>query len=274
MVDDGGVASSASTTTTTATTTALAATLPPFREDGAGPGGSEEEGDGSSSNVTIAIAVAVAVTIVLVALLGLLVRSQTTHADRAHDQTPQRVSTDAVLAGVYRRLQQEGALGDAESNAGGGSAGGAAANTNRLGGGAAAAAPRTIARDAIKLVNKIGKGAFGEVHKANLDEGVVGGVELPAYIVAVKSCLANNTQAVSEFWKEAVLMAQVPKHENVVGIIGVVTEGPMKLLVMVGRRCSPLCLTDWRLFCWLCWLCRARAPLGASAAKQARAVLP
>jgi hypothetical protein len=81
--------------------------------------------------------------------------------------------------------------------------------------------PREIARTAVSLVSKLGKGQFGEVWKGLLDESAITGV--PAYLVAVKTVLnaAANPDGLAELVQEAAVMAQVGMHPNLVALIGV-----------------------------------------------------
>lgn len=95
--------------------------------------------------------------------------------------------------------------------------------------------PREIKRSHITLLQIIGSGQFGEVHKALLDEsatGATGGP--PEYIVAVKTVIAAKLTpaATQELASEATVMVQVGAHTNLVSIIGVVTRGMPLMLVV------------------------------------------
>ena len=111
--------------------------------------------------------------------------------------------------------------------------------------------PREIKRSALTLVSKLGNGEFGEVWRGLLDESKSGGV--PAFMVAIKTCkvrgtVANGSQedekkangqiaiAEAEMIKEAVIMALVPSHPNVVPLVGVCSSG--KPLYIVASICE------------------------------------
>jgi hypothetical protein len=89
--------------------------------------------------------------------------------------------------------------------------------------------PREIKRSCVALISELGKGAFGAVWKALLQE-----TGQPERSVAVKTVLdAEKTpEGADELLQEAIIMAQVGAHPNVVGMIGVVTSGPPMLLVL------------------------------------------
>ena len=87
--------------------------------------------------------------------------------------------------------------------------------------------PREIRRRDVLLLEGIGKGAFGEVMKGQVDEQASGGP--PAYLVAVKMAHAGGAD---ETMKEAAVMAQVPFHANVCGLVGVVSRGLPLLLIV------------------------------------------
>lgn len=92
--------------------------------------------------------------------------------------------------------------------------------------------PREIKRSHITLLQTIGSGQFGEVHKALLDESAAGGP--PEYIVAVKTVITAKLtpEATQELASEATVMVQVGAHSNLVSIIGVVTRGMPLMLVV------------------------------------------
>ena len=74
----------------------------------------------------------------------------------------------------------------------------------------------------LRILRKLGSGAFGEVLLAEWS-----GVE-----VAVKSFRDPTPEAVKEFEHEALMMAKVSHHPNVVNLIGVSTHGGSVSLVM------------------------------------------
>eukprot|EP00051_Salpingoeca_urceolata_P010574 m.129570 g.129570 ORF g.129570 m.129570 type:complete len:877 (+) comp16763_c0_seq5:284-2914(+) len=88
--------------------------------------------------------------------------------------------------------------------------------------------PREIPRACVQLEVLLGEGFYGEVHKATLDELKYGGV--PAYQVAVKQCRPGGDA--TSLMREAGFMAQFHTHPNVVSLIGVVTVGEPKLVVL------------------------------------------
>ena len=90
--------------------------------------------------------------------------------------------------------------------------------------------PREINRSTITMIQRVGSGQFGEVWKSVLDESKVGGV--PGYSVAVKTALEATGEGADEMTREALVMAQLGYHVNVVSIIGVVTSGLPLFLVL------------------------------------------
>lgn len=132
------------------------------------------------------------------------------------------------------------------------------------------AKPREINRKAVNLIEKYGAGSYGEVWKGMLDEaGADGGTlahgraMIPAYLVAVKTTVpkakatpfkrtgfaraftqrhanggadfagdADEHLGIDELKAEALVMAHVGAHTNLVSLIGVVTSGVPYLLVI------------------------------------------
>ena len=99
-------------------------------------------------------------------------------------------------------------------------------------------APREISKSNVTLIENIASGNFGVVIKGTLDESSVGGV--PVYNVAVKKCSNDEdeetkTNCERDLMNEATLMAMIPNHKNIIPIIGVVTHGRPKMLIV------PLC---------------------------------
>ena len=95
--------------------------------------------------------------------------------------------------------------------------------------------PREIQRSHVTQVQIIGEGAFGEVWIGKLDESNAGGV--PSFLVAIKidKPPQNTTENISNsLQKEAAVMAQVPPHENLVSLIGVVTSGNLPTMLLVS----------------------------------------
>jgi hypothetical protein len=69
--------------------------------------------------------------------------------------------------------------------------------------------PREIKRDNIRIVSNLGKGNFGTVDKALLEEQRAAGI--PAYLVAVKQLLSKRGEDRVSLLEEAAVMAQVRK---------------------------------------------------------------
>jgi serine/threonine protein kinase len=90
--------------------------------------------------------------------------------------------------------------------------------------------PREIKRNAVRRTNKIGIGQFGEVWKGLLDETV--SQDAHAYMVAIKTTHTADGEAAEELQREAIVMAVVGRHPNLVSLVGVVTTGPPLLLVI------------------------------------------
>ena len=93
----------------------------------------------------------------------------------------------------------------------------------------AKAVPREIKREAVKIIDVLGKGNFGEVSKGSLSENP----SLPGYLVAIKVLHRGvDTQGGRDLLlAEASLMAQFT-HDNVVRLIGVVTAGDPLLIIL------------------------------------------
>ena len=83
-------------------------------------------------------------------------------------------------------------------------------------------APREIRREHVKIISNLGKGNFGSVDKATLQEQSAAG--LPAYLVAVKQLLSKRNEDKVSLLEEAAIMAQF-QHVHCVCLIGVVTVG-------------------------------------------------
>ncbi|EGD73799.1 TK/RTKC protein kinase [Salpingoeca rosetta] len=81
--------------------------------------------------------------------------------------------------------------------------------------------PRELDRAALKLLEELGKGAFGVVYKGLLKEHA----HIPGYLVAVKSLHEKGTLADrQELLEEAAVMAQFV-NPHVVELVGVITVG-------------------------------------------------
>eukprot|EP00051_Salpingoeca_urceolata_P026923 m.479283 g.479283 ORF g.479283 m.479283 type:complete len:1737 (+) comp21395_c0_seq1:185-5395(+) len=102
--------------------------------------------------------------------------------------------------------------------------------------------PREIPREAIMVLSVIGKGAFGEVCKAVLNETQENG--LPSYLVAIKR-FDEDRMSESEkekVYREAALLAQITSP-YVVSLVGVVTEGDPLYIVL--QYCELGSLDHW-----------------------------
>eukprot|EP00039_Didymoeca_costata_P028613 m.21710 g.21710 ORF g.21710 m.21710 type:complete len:1654 (+) comp7215_c0_seq1:164-5125(+) len=85
--------------------------------------------------------------------------------------------------------------------------------------------PKEIRRMNVVLSDILGEGHFGVVHKGMLHGGGIDN------IVAAKVLKDTSLEGKREFKEEATVMAQVPYHENVVPLIGVVTKGEPWILI-------------------------------------------
>ena len=92
--------------------------------------------------------------------------------------------------------------------------------------------PREIDRSHLTMIETIGSGAFGAVWKATLDESASAG-GMPGYLVAAKTVLdaAGSKEGRNELISEAVVMAQLTGHPNIVALVGVITRGDPFVLV-------------------------------------------
>ena len=89
--------------------------------------------------------------------------------------------------------------------------------------------PREIPRRCVQLLERVGEGAFGDVHKGYLDEQSTTGT--PAFAVAVKTLKNGSEEAKKDLLEEAALMASF-KHRNVISLLGVCTRGMPVYLVL------------------------------------------
>jgi serine/threonine protein kinase len=108
--------------------------------------------------------------------------------------------------------------------------------------------PREIKRKSVTLIEQVGRGAFGAVWKAMLDESSTTGS--PEYQVAAKTVLNANEspEATEDLLNEAAVMAQVKGHPNLISIIGVVTSGdPWILLLTYAEHGSVLSVLKSRV---------------------------
>ena len=89
--------------------------------------------------------------------------------------------------------------------------------------------PREIKRPAVRVIEVLGKGNFGEVSKGFLSEHS----DLPGYLVAIKVLhqTSDSAGARTELLTEASVMAQF-NHLNIVCLIGVVTKGDPLMVVL------------------------------------------
>lgn len=92
--------------------------------------------------------------------------------------------------------------------------------------------PREIPRPYIGLVGQIGRGQFGEVWKAALSEQV-GVVQTVACKCAYGIESGETPVSLTDFVREAIVMASIPRHDNVISLIGVATIGTPLMLVQL-----------------------------------------
>ena len=97
--------------------------------------------------------------------------------------------------------------------------------------------PRELKRGWLSLIDQLGQGAFGEVWKGLLADGE--NTSIPEFLVACKTVKAGQGMDMSaaaaaeeELLKEALLMAQVDNHVHLVSLVGVITRGRPKVLVL------------------------------------------
>ena len=115
--------------------------------------------------------------------------------------------------------------------------------------------PRELKRADLKLVKVIGSGDYGEVWKAQLDEGDARGA-IPVAVKLVKTTdgdYKGRIKAENELLAEAAVMSQVGMHDNIVSLIGVVyVDKPVMLVqtfcehgslldVLVARAAGETC---------------------------------
>ena len=99
--------------------------------------------------------------------------------------------------------------------------------------------PRELKRSWLMMIDRLGQGQFGEVWKGLLKEtgetAYSNSLEIIVAAKTVKEVENNNDDTVrneGELMKEALLMAQVDPHRHLVSIIGVITRGRPKTLVL------------------------------------------
>jgi serine/threonine protein kinase len=92
--------------------------------------------------------------------------------------------------------------------------------------------PHVTARSAVTIIERLGGGQFGDVHKAWFKDQ-----SRPKYLVAAQEVKpgapASETEQLIE---EAVLMVQVTEHNNVLAVVGMVmpSDGPGPALLLVS----------------------------------------
>ncbi len=77
------------------------------------------------------------------------------------------------------------------------------------------------------MLEKLGEGAFGEVSKGFLDEQR----KAPGYNVAVKVLKGKSDAALQDFMGEVALMSNL-QHKNVLNLVGVVTRGEPRMMIV------------------------------------------
>ena len=100
--------------------------------------------------------------------------------------------------------------------------------------GAADRVPREIPRSCLTLTDKLGAGAFGEVWRVVVNESSSRRRSImPEYMAAAKTVKESApASATDELVREAALMAQMDPHPNIVSLVGVVTRGTPKMLLI------------------------------------------
>lgn len=88
--------------------------------------------------------------------------------------------------------------------------------------------PRELKREHIKIISNLGKGQFGTVDKAIIDEKVG---SVPGYLCAVKQLLTSDAHGLASLMEESAIMAQLDS-EFCVRLIGVVTIGSPMMMVL------------------------------------------
>eukprot|EP00039_Didymoeca_costata_P014830 m.245056 g.245056 ORF g.245056 m.245056 type:complete len:1352 (+) comp16106_c0_seq35:215-4270(+) len=90
--------------------------------------------------------------------------------------------------------------------------------------------PLEIRRGCITFIKDIARGEFGVVSKAMLDDRET--QRVPPFLVAIKKIEKDSEDAELNLLQEATIMAQLGGHQNVVALIGVVTRGHPRLIIM------------------------------------------
>ena len=100
--------------------------------------------------------------------------------------------------------------------------------------------PRELKRGWVTTIDRLGHGKFGEVWKGLLADAD-NAANVPEYLVAIKVVLRPSggqdddhaaAATENELLREALLMAQVESHKHLVSLVGVVTRGHPKMLVL------------------------------------------
>ena len=190
--------------------------------------------------VTQSDAPSVAIIISIAAVLGLMVVAGTLAFMYGKYSARQAARTPYNFGAMRKELQQSM---PPEAIALGRDASGNPTDDTALDGTPAALCsltPRELKRGWVRMVTRLGIGEFGEVWKALLDDKV--NETVPEYTVAAKTVLpaqrgsldstAAEAAAEEALLKEALLMSQVAKHSHLVSIIGVITRGKPKILIL------------------------------------------
>jgi serine/threonine protein kinase len=168
-------------------------------------GGAQEQAGADNTPLLAGLLTGAAVILILIATIVIILRRR---RSRPHNFAA-LMSEMAALVQVTSDAEQEAsALGENDTDM-------------------AVRTPRELKRAQIKTLDRLGKGQFGDVSKGLLSES-----GRPNYIVAIKTLHEGAGEGErQDLLREALLMAQF-MHDNVVGLVGVVTAGLPTMVVI------------------------------------------